>query len=127
MALTEGQHTGEFLLSEAEGKLSRDTVTVTVATATKLQPGHVLAKLTATGKYVEYDNAGVDGSETAAAILYGEADNSAGGAPADKTAVVVNCLAEVRKADLKWFSGAAGGDKTAAYTDLEARFIKARD
>ena len=30
MALNEGQHTGEFILSEANGNRSRDNVTVTV-------------------------------------------------------------------------------------------------
>lgn len=127
MSLSESQYPGEFLLSEGERTISRETVTVTVAAATRLQPGHVLGKLSATGKYVEYDNAGTDGSESAAAILYTEADNRSGGAPADFTCAIVARLAEVRKADLKWFSGVADGDKTAAYTDLAAANIIARD
>lgn len=126
MALTEGQYTGEFILSEMPGTLSRDTVTVTVAAATKLSPGRVLAVLSATGKYVPYDNVGTDGSEEAYGILYGECDNSAGSAPADFTAVVVNWGAEIRIADLSWASGASAGDKTAAYADLAARGVKAR-
>ena len=125
MSLTEGQHTGEFIIAEPEPKISRKTVTVTVDAATKLEPGHVLAKLSATGKYVEYDNAGSDGSEAAAGILYGECDNSAGGAPADFTAVVLTRLAAVRKADLQWNSGVDASGKTAAYTDLEAVMITA--
>jgi len=127
MALTEGQYTGEFIVSESNGKISRDTVTVTVAASKNQKAGSVLAKLSATGKYVEYDNAGTDGSEVAAGILYSGLDNSAVGAPADFTGVVINFGAEVRKADLQWFSGASGGDKTAAYADLAALGIKARD
>jgi hypothetical protein len=127
MALTEGQYTGEFLLSESPGSLSRDAVTVTVAAATKLSPGRVLAELSATGKHVPYDNVGTDGSEEASAVLYNECDNTDGVAPADFAAVVINWGAEVRKADLSWASGASAGDKTAAYADLAARGIKARD
>lgn len=124
---TEGNNTGQFILSEAPGKGSRDTVTVTVAAATTLAPGTVLAKLSATGKYVPYDNAGSDGSEAAYGVLYAELDNSAGVAPADFTGVVINWGAEVRKADLDWASGLVDADKTAAYADLAARGVKARD
>ncbi len=127
MALTETQHTGEYLLSEASGSRSREKVTVTVDTATVLRPGMVLAKLTATGKYVPYDNAGSDGSESAAAVLYGELDNSAGGAPADFVGVVHVRDCEVRKADLQWASGLVDADKTAAYVDLAVEHVIARD
>lgn len=127
MALTEGKYTAEFLLSESPGTLSRDTVTVTVAAATKLSPGRVLATLSATGVYVPYDNVGTDGSEEASGILYGECDNTDGVGAVDFTAVVINWGAEVRKADLSWATGASAGDKTAAYADLAALGIKARD
>ena len=127
MSLSEGQHTGEFILAEVDPQIGREQVTLTVAAATKLEPGYVLAQLAATGKYVEYDNAGSDGSEVAAAILYGEADNVAGGAPADFTVTVVKRLAAVRKADLQWNSGVDAGGKTAAYADLASLFVIARD
>ncbi len=127
VVLTEGQHTAEFLLSESAGKISRETVTVTVPTGTVLAPGTVLAQLSATGKYVEYDNAGSDGSEEAAGILYSELDNAAGEAPADKVGVVIEWGAEVRKAALQWKTGLVADDKTAAYADLRARGVKARD
>ena len=51
--LTEGQHTGEFLVTEANGSLSRETVTV--LSGQNLKPGHVLGKVavgTATGAAV---------------------------------------------------------------------------
>jgi hypothetical protein len=124
MALTEGKYTAEFLISEAPGALSRDNATITVAASTKLSPGHVLA-LVGSG-YVEYDNAGTDGSQTAAGILYAEVDNTDGGSPADFDGVVINLNAEVKLAVLGWFSGASAGDKTAALADLLALGIKAR-
>ncbi|MGP3789428.1 head decoration protein [Pseudomonas sp. B392_1p] len=68
---TEGVHAGEFLLSEANGTRSREEIIV-VATAGTLPAGQVLGKLTATGEYAPYNPAAepIDGSETAAAILY---------------------------------------------------------
>lgn len=51
--LTEGQHTGEFLVTEANGSLSRETVTV--LSGQNLKAGHVLGKVavgTATGAAV---------------------------------------------------------------------------
>jgi len=126
-ALNEGQYTGEFLIEEPAPRISRETVTVTVDTATKLEPGHVMAQLSADSKFVEYDNSGTDGSEEAAGILYNECDNSAGEAPADFTAVVVVRLAAVRKADLQWNSGVDASGKTAAYADLKALMILALD
>lgn len=48
--LTEGQHKAEFLVSEAEGTLSRETITLLAGQS--LQAGHVLGKVsvgTATG------------------------------------------------------------------------------
>ena len=125
---TEGVHTGEFVVSESPGTISRSEVggvVVTVPTARTLSPGHVLGRL-ATGKYVPYDNAGSDGSETARAILYDECNNSAGVAPADFKAVVLDFGCEVAKAGLAWESGVDAAGKTAAYADLAAFGIKAR-
>jgi hypothetical protein len=51
--LTEGQHKAEYLVTEANGTLSRDAVTV--LSGQNLQPGHVLGKVavgTATGAAV---------------------------------------------------------------------------
>ena len=126
-ALTEGQHTGEFILSEAEGKLSRETVTLTVATGIVQQAGTVLGKLTGTGKYVPYDNAGGDGSDVAAGVLYDNIDNSGGVAPVDFDAVVLVRDCEVRKGSLIWASGLTDNDKAAAYVDLAVEHVIARD
>lgn len=95
--LNETIHQGEFLVSEANGKRSRATVTVTVSGAAKWLSGTVLGKITATGKYVKYDEAGTDdGRRVAAAILWNELDPVAG----DVKAVVIDQDAEVIEAKL---------------------------
>ena len=124
-SVTEGRHAGDFLLSMANGKRSFDTVTVTVPGSTTWGPGKVLGQHAGTGKYLEYDNAGSDGTETASGILYSELANADVSA-ADFTGVIVNMDAEVRLADLTWASGASQGDKDAGVADLKALGIKAR-
>jgi hypothetical protein len=120
--LTETAHPGGFLVASAPGTISRDTVTVTVAAATTLQPGTVLGKITASGKYVPFDDTLSDGAESAAGILYGACANS-DDAPADVEGVIVNYCAEVRAADLIWGDGVDTAKGTA---DLRALGIKAR-
>lgn len=121
--LTEGQHTGEFILSEANGTLSRDTVSVTVPANTTIKAGAVLGQISATGKYVSYDDANSDGSEAAAGILYDNVVNATD-APIDVSAVVINKDAEVRSDDLQWGDGV---DEEGGLADLLALGIKARD
>lgn len=106
--LVEGRHTGEYLVSEADGTLSREEVTVTQAGAA-LVSGTIMSKLTATGKYVPYDNVGTDGSEIAAAVLY----TSCVAATGDRKAVV-----HVRNCEV--FGAALTGSDTGAVTDLKA-------
>lgn len=122
-SLTEGPHTADFLISEAPGQQSRDTVTVTVPAATKLLPGTVLGQVAASGKYVPYDDGSSDGREESAGVLYGELDNSGGVAGADMTGVVINWSAEVREADLVWVNDA---DDVAGISGLRTLGIKAR-
>jgi hypothetical protein len=43
-SLTEGQHNGEFIVTESDGSLSRDTITV--LSGQTLQAGHVLGQVT---------------------------------------------------------------------------------
>src|SRR5579885_2493371 len=115
-ALTEQTYPGEFLISELGGRGSRHDVTVTVPADTKLVPGTVLGKITATGKYVPYDDRDTDGRENAVGILYATADNSSGGAPLDVAeAVNVNWSAEVRKSLLSWGGGV---NQTTGLADL---------
>lgn len=119
--ITEGRRTAEFLVSEANGYLSREQVVVSSGEGA-LQPGTVLAKLTATGEYVVYDNAGTDGSETAAAILYAAVDATS----ADAKAVIIARDAEVNGRLLVWKTGLLAADKTAATADLKSAGIIVR-
>lgn len=92
---TEGKHTAEFLLSEGNGSISREQVTIAAA-AGALAAGTVVGKITASGKYVAYDAAATDGSESAAGVLYAAVADSA----ADQEAVIVARAAEVLGAEL---------------------------
>jgi len=69
--LTEGRHPGEFLMTEANGQRSRDSITI-ASGAGIIAPGTVLGKITASGKYLASAAGATDGSQTAVAIaLYG--------------------------------------------------------
>ena len=92
--LTEGRYAGEFIVSEGNGKISRETITV--LSGQNRQAGAVLGEVTASGKYKALDPAAVDGSQTAAGVLYDAVDASA----ADAEGVAVVRLAEVNAPEL---------------------------
>jgi hypothetical protein len=92
---TEGKHTAEFLLSEGNGSISREQVTIAAAAAA-LPAGTVLGKLTSGGQYVAYSNAASDGSQTAAGILYAAVPDAA----APQKATIIARSAEVLGAEL---------------------------
>jgi hypothetical protein len=117
--LNEGRYAGEFLVSEGNGKISRETITV--LSGQTLQAAAVLGK-TASGKYKVLDPAAVDGSEVAAGILYDAVDASA----ADAEGVAIVRLAEVNAAELVWPAGITGGEQTTALGELAALNIIAR-
>lgn len=114
-------HAGGYLISEGNGDISRDPVILASGNGV-IRTGTVLAKLTATGKYVPYDNAGADGSETAAAILWEERDTT----DADAKAVVTARHATVSKAELVWAAGVDAAGITAGLADLATLSIIAR-
>jgi len=103
---TEATRAGEFLVSEANGKRSRESITVTGG---PYPAGQVLGKITVSGKYTAYASGASNGTETAAAVLWDAADGSA----ADVTAVGVVRDAEVAEAMLT-------GEDADAITDLAA-------
>lgn len=107
---TQAKLTAAFLLSEGSGQISREAVIVIAGDA--LPSGQLLGIVTATGKYAPYNNAANDGREVAAGVLYAPLAES----DADRDAVAIVRLAEVRTDDL------AGLD-VAAWADLEARNI----
>lgn len=107
-----------------DGHYSFEEVTLTAAQG-ELQPGTVMAKVTATGNWVPYDddaNAGTPGAGIAAGVLvYGAANNVA----TQKVLMLVR-HAVVKSALLQWEGSNDAGEKTAALADLLALGIVAR-
>ena len=96
MALTEGKYTGEFLLRAANGTRSREEVVIAAA-AGAMVPGTLVGKITASGKYIAYDDDGTDdGRRQAAGVLYHAVADSA----ADQKAVIIARDAEVNGDEL---------------------------
>jgi len=110
--LIEGPHAGEFILSEANGQLSREQVTI--ENGQDLLAGHVLGEVTSSGEFKEYDPGNADGSETAVAVLYDDVD-ATGGA---KSAAIVRRNAEVDGKRLTWFDGASSAQKDTGIAEL---------
>ena len=84
-----------------------DSFTITVAAGTK---------------YTKFNQDGIDGSETAAAVLFDEVDATA----ADKPAVVHIRDCEVQASKLTWPADIEAGEKTVALAQLAALGIIAR-
>ena len=118
--LTEGRHAGEFIVSEGNGRISRETVTV--LSGQTLSAGAVLGRITASGKYKALAPAANDGSEVAAGILF-DAVGASGG---DAEGVAIVRLAEVNAAELVWPDGITGGEQTTALGELAEFSIIAR-
>lgn len=95
---TEGPRALAFLLSESNGAISRETVTVASGEGV-LAAGTVLGTVTASGQFVASPNAetvGKEGAETASAVLAYPVDAT----DADATAVVIRRMAEVKTSHL---------------------------
>ena len=118
--LTETTHPGGFLVWEAFRDYTRETITVATGT---LEPGTVLGRITASGKYAAYDPAAVDGTETAVAVLWGKADASAGDALA---VAVVRGPAIVNRHDLVFAGSPSEAEIAAAHAALLAAGILVR-
>ena len=122
--LTEGRHTGGFIVWEALRDYTREVVTIATGGANPvLEPGTVLGKITASGKYAAHDPAAVDGTETAVAVLWGKADATT----ADLDAVVLfRGPAIVNANDLVFTGTPTAPEITAAHTALAAVGILTR-
>ena len=117
--INEDPHAGGVIVSEANNTRSREVVTILADQV--LKAGAVLGIVTASSKYVAYNNAAVDGSETAVAILYAPVDATG----ADQQATIIARDAEVNEAELDWGTNDAAGI-TAGKADLAAQNIHAR-
>jgi len=119
-SLTQTNRTAEFLASEATGTRSRDVVTLLANQVVKA--GEVLGKVTASGKYVAFNQDAADGSEAAAAIAYEDADATG----ADLSITVIIRDAEVYSAKLTWPSDITEGEQATAEGELAALGIIVR-
>jgi hypothetical protein len=95
VTLTEQTRDGEFLLSEGEGFYSRDTVTI-LANTPAMVSGTLVGRITATGKYANYNNAATNGTEVATGVLYTGTE----ALTIDQNVVVIRRTAEVAGAKL---------------------------
>ena len=122
--LTEGRHAGGFIVWEAARDYCREVATIATGGANPiLEPGTVLGKITASGKYAAHDPAAVDGTETAIAVLWGKADATA----ADVDAVVLlRGPAIVNGNDLVFTGTPTAPEIAAAHTALAAVGILTR-
>lgn len=110
--LTETTHLGGFLVWEAFRDYTRETITVATGT---LEPGTVLGRITASGRYAAHNPAAVDGTETAVAVLWGKADASGGDALA---VAVVRGPAIVNRHDLVFAGTPSEAEIAAAHAAL---------
>ncbi len=117
VTLTEGMHEGEFIGELAMG-LGYHVDEITVLSGENLVAGAVLGKVTASGKYVAYDNTGTDdGRRTAAGILVAAVDASAGDVVGR---AMLRGPAVINKNDLTWAAGIDAAEQTAALAELLA-------
>lgn len=115
---TEKRGPGGFIAEEANGTISRETVTI--LEAGELLVGTVLGKITASGKYKVVDLTEDDGSEVAAGILYRTVDTT----DEDKVEVIIARHAEVVGTELVYPTGYNPTQIATINAQLEALQIK---
>ena len=118
---TESYRASEIILSEANGTLSRESVTIVSGTAA-FPAGTVLGKITASGKYAPYDDDNANGTEVAAAIALDAIDASA----ADTLCPTLFRLAEYKADILQWVGTNDAPDQAAGLVDLAAKNLIGR-
>ncbi|MFL9997972.1 head decoration protein [Paraburkholderia sediminicola] len=121
--LVEIWHDGGFLVSEANGHQSRDTIQLTGGV--KVLAGTVLGLLTSgasAGSWAPLNPAAADGSELAGGVLCGARDVTF----ADRAAVAVTRSAEVNTSELVWPSTATPAQIATAIAQLQMHGILAR-
>jgi hypothetical protein len=112
--LTEGKHTGGFLVWEVLRDYTRETVTI-ASGAGKPEPGTVLGKITTGGKFTTLAPAATNGSQNAAGLLWAAVDAT----DADAAGVVIlRGPAIVNRHEIVWPEGALEAQITAATAAL---------
>jgi hypothetical protein len=113
---TEAKRPGQVVLSEANFHRSRDNIVIASGSGV-IQPGHVLGKITASGKFAPHNPGVATGVENAAAVaLYGCDATSA-----DQKISAIVRDAEVKTDELVWDASVdLPAEKDAAYVELRA-------
>lgn len=119
--LTEKRRRGFFIAHEANGTISRETVTLIAGQ--NLEAGSVLGKITASDKYTLLAPGAGDGSEVADAILWDTVDATL----ADKTVVIIFRIAEVTQEALNYGGATAPQIVTARAQLKDNKNIKTLD
>jgi hypothetical protein len=121
--LTEGKHEGEFIGEMAMGP-GYHIDPITVLSGQNLVAGAALGKVTASSKYVAFDNAGTDdGRRTLVGFLVAGVDASGGDKPGKG---FLRGPALVNKNDITWAAGIDATEQAAALASLlETAGIKA--
>ena len=112
---------GQFVKYEADQRYSRENVTV--KSGQNLAAGTVVGRITASGKIAVYDNAAVDGTQTAVGVLIAAVDASAADMPG---VIIARHAIVVDKTGLVWKAAMSEGDKDAGIVELKAAGIQAR-
>lgn len=112
--LNEQFHDGGFLVSRQLGTYTSEPVTLLAGQ--NYLAGTVMGRVTASGKYVRWNPANADGSQTVAGILFGSKNATA----ADKPGNLVTRVAQVNASELVWFTGATAGNITTGLAGLKA-------
>lgn len=115
--LNETLHAGGFMLAgNFDGSaISADKIIV-ASGQTPINAGTVLGLVTATGKYVQVNEAGSDGSQHAVAILWDYVDATI----ADTPAAAITRTAEVTGGELTWPAGISGPQRVTNLAELAA-------
>lgn len=116
----EGRHTADYILTESHGSKSRENVTF--AQSVLIEPGTVVGKVSATGKFMPLDVAANDGTEIAAGVNYAQVN----AASADVDGVISARDATLIKDQLIWPNGITENEKTTALGQLETLDLIAR-
>lgn len=114
--LTEGRHEGQFIGELAMG-VGYHIDKITLLSGQNLVDGTVLGKVTASGKYVAYDNAGTDDGRRAVAGILVSNTNATGGDVTTARALLRG-PAVVNKHDLAWAAGIDAAEQAAALAEL---------
>lgn len=89
--------TGEFILREPADPGCRVQIVIASGSG-RLEAGHVLGKIAATGEYGPYESAADDGRESAVGVLYSRVDAT----NADAKAVLITRATRVQSGMLTW-------------------------